>query len=919
LPFSLRKHDIMSSTQSSSAAVSHAPSHTGFRHRASRLIQTGMEWIVLALVVLSPWAFGAVEPPIEEMVYAVVALLVALWGVRMILEGQAWWRKCPVTLCLAALLFLGVAQLQPLPTAVLARLSPATAETYQQLLPAEPEILLQDEPHEPVQPPAGTTLSLYAAATQSLVFQIFVVLALFAVVRNNTASADSLRRLSVACLVNAALLSLLAIAQYLSSPHHVVYWIFPSPGQVFGPFICRSHFAFYVNICIGLGVGVLLRLPAVFAHAAQPGPTKNGHVRSRKHPHRPALAPAPHEEAPPEPLSMATLLQRPVVLWVCLALALTVAAVVLCLSRGGYLALLGAALVSAALWMAQPRRTFRLGAGLLVLGIALALVIWFGLERVQARLAVTLEQMTVETRWALWSRGFEIGTEYPVFGTGYGTFREVEPTLRESAVDAGLDYQYAHNDYLEAFVEGGLIRLLISLLAIGLVFWLGYRAFRRYRGQPVAALVLGALFGVLTFVLHSVGDFGLHIPAIAVLATVLAAHVCALGSSPSAEAPDQYSLRLGGVAPAVAACTLVLVGLAIYGTGWKYERIHRLREAARRLLIDPDPAGRPDAIEYLERAAKLAPESARLQLQVAQAHFQMFDSATSKLAYRTGIIQGGQTVLLGAHQDLSACAAPSLGRWLLATGAQELQMEDEADKPAREHLFVALRHLMRARDLSPLLLQPQLQIAIHQQDFVKAEARSAYLRRAKMLAPNDPEVWFLLGAQELLDGDPDKAGKSWQHSLELSPKYLDDILAPIVRRDDAEALLAKVLPDRPAILLDAALKLFPPAQADKRRAMLERALTLVNQAPGPSTAADFHLQGRLYEELGDLPLAQKAHEAAVARLPQYPEWRYDLARVMYRRGQLPEARAQLHVVLGQQPAHAGAKQLMKEIDEALQR
>ena len=29
-------------------------------------------------------------------------------------------------------------------------------------------------------------------------------------------------------------------------------------GQVFGPFICRNHFPFFVNICFALGVGLFL-------------------------------------------------------------------------------------------------------------------------------------------------------------------------------------------------------------------------------------------------------------------------------------------------------------------------------------------------------------------------------------------------------------------------------------------------------------------------------------------------------------------------------------------------------------------------------------------------------------------------------------------------------------------------------------
>lgn len=43
------------------------------------------------------------------------------------------------------------------------------------------------------------------------------------------------------------------------------------------------------------------------------------------------------------------------------------------------------------------------------------------------------------------------------FGTGYGSFIHVEQMVRLQNLP-GMTVDYAHNEYLEAFVEGGLIR-----------------------------------------------------------------------------------------------------------------------------------------------------------------------------------------------------------------------------------------------------------------------------------------------------------------------------------------------------------------------------------------------------------------------------------------------------------------------------
>src|SRR5262249_38182480 len=36
------------------------------------------------------------------------------------------------------------------------------------------------------------------------------------------------------------------------------YWSVPTKGQVFGPFVCRNHAAYYLNLCLGLTAGLLL-------------------------------------------------------------------------------------------------------------------------------------------------------------------------------------------------------------------------------------------------------------------------------------------------------------------------------------------------------------------------------------------------------------------------------------------------------------------------------------------------------------------------------------------------------------------------------------------------------------------------------------------------------------------------------------
>src|SRR5262249_15040576 len=122
--------------------------------------------------------------------------------------------------------------------------------------PVEPEVLGGEEP--PGRPAANLTLSLYPGGTRAVLLRLLAVFALFAVVRNNLATADCLRRLCVVALVNGALLALFGLVQVFTAPRQVVYGPTPTEGNVSAPFICRTHFPFYVNLCVGLGGGLLL-------------------------------------------------------------------------------------------------------------------------------------------------------------------------------------------------------------------------------------------------------------------------------------------------------------------------------------------------------------------------------------------------------------------------------------------------------------------------------------------------------------------------------------------------------------------------------------------------------------------------------------------------------------------------------------
>jgi tetratricopeptide (TPR) repeat protein len=791
-----------------------------------------MEAVVLALVVASPWAFGCVHALPKLALALGLAALLGLWAVRLLVEWRLTWHRCPVALCLAGLFLLGVFQITPLPAGALDTLSPATARLCRQLLPASPEQVTAGESLEPDRFFAGSAVSVYPGGTYAVLVQVLAVVALFVVVRNNVASSASFRRLALVALVNGAALALFGLVHFFSAPPHVVYWSIPSGGAVFGPFINKNHFACYINLSFGLGLGALLAAAA----------TSDGE-------HRPPL--------------LLNLLKQPALLWLGGALSLMLAASVLCLSRGGLLSLVAAAVPCLLLLARRRSRRWRgLLAGLLVGAAALGLVAWLGREAVEERMSTLWQGQAFEDgRWALWERTLPIAGDFPLWGAGYGTFQYLEPLRRPPASGLDFAYDHAHNDYLELLIEGGALALALALAAAALTYARGARAFRR-RNAADAGLALGALFGLGAVLAHSVGDFGMHIPAVPLLATVVAAQLCALGARRHGRTPPAVSLRLGGLAPLGGAAAAVLVAMTLTAAAWRAEAAERYRLAAGRCPADDEDA-QARRLAYLRAATALVPEDAGLERDLARAYLDAYE-------------RGGR---------------------------------------GSDDLHDALRHYLRARALCPLLDEPHLRLAVHVGDMAQSDAMLSYLARAQLVLPYDERVWYLSGKEEAARGRPELAWPCWLRSLECSDRFLQPILEEGLRSLPADEVAERILPDQPGLLLRAAALLEArPEAAASARPFLEKAVRLLDARTGSLDRDELYARARARRSLGRFAEACRDYEAVVERAPDRPDWRFEFAQMLYDAGQLQEARRQLAVLVRRDSTDVAAQDLYRQVE-----
>gem|GEM_PF-2332642 len=830
-----------------------------------------IEALVLLIVVVSPWALGAAEPEFEFILMAAVAAVVVVWAARVLLEWRVSWKRCPVVLCLAALFLLGCIQLLPVPSGTLSRISPATAQVYAEFLPQSAEVLPFGRARDLVTPPPGTTISVYPGATRLELIRVLAVFLLFAAVRNNLDAATGLRRLCLAAAINGTCLAFFALVQFFTSPHSNVYWTLQSPGNVFGPFINRNHFAFYENVCIGLGVGLLM------SGLAPGGGRHTAHLRS-------------------ETRGLSEVLQSPYVVWILAALALMATSVVFSLSRGGCVAMLAALATCGVLYAPRIGRHRLVIGGVVTLAIALALLSWFGIERVEGRLGTLADADQIEkSRLKLWSRVWPMTRDFLWWGTGYGTFAVIEPLGRTTGDEAKVVYQNAHNEYLEALLEGGVGRLALTLLAIGLILRMAQRATRRHQGRAVSGLAMGGLFSVVSMAVHSVTEFAIHIPAVAVLATVLCAYLAGIGNEglstaangrPSTSGPsDAYVVRLWGIAPVATALTMVLLSVVLVAHGWRSAQSQLLLRIAEYLATEQRADER---VQYLEAAAALTPDYARLRMTLAQAHFDLYGDGLDKIDTDT------------------------------ITDEQYAEAEKELNA---KHLVPGLRHTLAARDSSPLLGEAHVDLAANASALESGDSPDVYLQRAKRLVPYDAEVWFLFGLQELLENKQDQAWSSFRRSLELSDVFLKEIAGAGLDALGPDELIAKVVPDDAGMLVRVASLAFPAAEdVPKREPFLRKALTLLRSdrhAVGPPEAKDVRLEAVVLQSLGQADDAIKAYEKAIELAPEQLAWRYEFAVLLFEHEKYEQAHRQLRTILGQTPTNVNARRLLDKVSYKL--
>ena len=268
----------------------------------------------------------------------------------------------------------------------------------------------------------------------------------------------------------------------------------PHAGQASGGFVNRNNLAGFLEITLALGIGVMV------------GSLTETGERSWRQFWRDIAA---------------LLISRKALLRI--ALVIMVIALVMTRSRMGNTAFFSSLLIagSVALLLSRhaTRSTMILIASLIVIDIFIVGA-WFGVEKTIQRIQQTTVS-DVEERVEPSAYALEMVRDYPVFGTGPGTFYTAFTRYRGPEIQGF--YDLAHNDYVQFLVETGLFGVaLIAVLPIT-ALTLAVFALSRRRDPLARGFAFAVIMGVSAIGIHSSVDFNLQIPANAFAFMVLLA------------------------------------------------------------------------------------------------------------------------------------------------------------------------------------------------------------------------------------------------------------------------------------------------------------------------------------------------------------------------------------------------------------
>ncbi|MCP4293995.1 MAG: hypothetical protein GY786_00105 [Proteobacteria bacterium] len=423
--------------------------------------------IYLFLILFSPMAFGT-----DESWSLLIMETGCFLSAFFYFSGQ-WKNRTPLyktpgfTLLLLFLIYLGL-QLFPFPFSVLKIIAPATHNVYQNTLGISDST-------------SGMPISIHPNATLGEFFRYAAYTSFYLLTVQFLTEGQVLKKTVRFIYFVAIFIAYFAIMQNLMGNGKIFWFREPTSDIGFtGPFFYHNHFASF------MGMMAPLCLALFFYNLPRPDGIKgigkklsfflnDRHFNSH--------------------------------LLYGFSFIIILYSLFTSLSRGGIIASIAAMLIIGTFLFIRSKKTLN---SLIILALAAGatlLIGAYGWEEVASKFdkAVDAEGNISDFRLFFWRDSWPIIKDFPVFGTGFGSFGYIFPTYR--TIIRKFFVYHAHSDYIETMINGGLIVVGIIASFLAIVLFRTSKAIKTRRDGYSIYLYYGCLTGILTILLHSLIDF----------------------------------------------------------------------------------------------------------------------------------------------------------------------------------------------------------------------------------------------------------------------------------------------------------------------------------------------------------------------------------------------------------------------------
>jgi O-antigen ligase len=147
---------------------------------------------------------------------------------------------------------------------------------------------------------------------------------------------------------------------------------------------------------------------------------------------------------------------------------------------------------------------------MLVVGLALLWAGWIGMDAIISRFFTASGDL--QLRRLIWGDTYQIFKDFPLLGSGLGTFAQIFPMYRSFHIQNIVTH--AENDFLQLASDTGLIGISILLILFVYLLWKAISGIRSLSPRsPQRYIGMGGLVGVLALMFQSLVERNLQVPA----------------------------------------------------------------------------------------------------------------------------------------------------------------------------------------------------------------------------------------------------------------------------------------------------------------------------------------------------------------------------------------------------------------------